>query len=211
MNNNKNTNSDNKPNSKMNMPKFNLNWMYMIIALMLIGLWWGGNPGGAGKKVVPYSQFQEYISKGYINKVLGYEDKSIEAFIKPTAVAVVFGADSNSVGKNPMVTSRAPSTDRLEDFLQTEKAAGHFDGSSDYLPKSDIFPAILINILPLVLLIGLWIFFMRRMSGNSGGGAGGVFNVGKSKAQLFEKGGSIKITFKDVPDWRKLNKKLKRL
>lgn len=71
--------------------------------------------------------------------------------------------------------------------MQAEKEAGHFDGSSDYPPKSDIFPAILIQVLPLVLLVALWIFFMRRMSGGGSGGPGGVFNVGKSKAQLFEK------------------------
>ena len=118
----------------------------------------------------------------------GYEDKSIEAFLKPTAVGAVFGADSTKVGRNPVITSRTPSTDKLEEFLQAEKEAGHFDGSSDYPPKSDIFPAILIQVLPLVLLVALWIFFMRRMSGGGSGGPGGVFNVGKSKAQLFEKG-----------------------
>ena len=180
------------------MPKFNLNWMYMIIALMLLGLWWGSDSKGAGSKAVTYSEFQDYVKKGYVSKVLGYEDKSIEAFLKPTAVGAVFGADSTKVGRNPVITSRTPSTDKLEEFLQAEKEAGHFDGSSDYPPKSDIFPAILIQVLPLVLLVALWIFFMRRMSGGGGGGAGGVFNVGKSKAQLFEKGSAIKITFKDV-------------
>ena len=180
------------------MPKFNLNWMYMIIALMLLGLWWGSDSKGAGSKAVTYSEFQDYVKKGYVSKVLGYEDKSIEAFLKPTAVGAVFGADSTKVGRNPVITSRTPSTDKLEEFLQAEKEAGHFDGSSDYPPKSDIFPAILIQVLPLVLLVALWIFFMRRMSGGGSGGPGGVFNVGKSKAQLFEKGGAIKITFKDV-------------
>ena len=197
-NNNSNNNNSNKPNNKVNMPKFNLNWMYMIIALMLLGLWWGSDSKGAGSKAVTYSEFQDYVKKGYVSKVLGYEDKSIEAFLKPTAVGAVFGADSTKVGRNPVITSRTPSTDKLEEFLQAEKEAGHFDGSSDYPPKSDIFPAILIQVLPLVLLVALWIFFMRRMSGGGSGGPGGVFNVGKSKAQLFEKGGAIKITFKDV-------------
>ena len=68
------------------MPKFNLNWMYMIIALMLLGLWWGSDSKGAGSKAVTYSEFQDYVKKGYVSKVLGYEDKSIEAFLKPTAV-----------------------------------------------------------------------------------------------------------------------------
>ena len=113
------------------MPKFNLNWMYMIIALMLLGLWWGSDSKGAGSKAVTYSEFQDYVKKGYVNKVLGYEDKSIEAFLKPTAVGAVFGADSTKVGRNPIITSRTPSTDKLEEFLQAEKEAGHFDGSSD--------------------------------------------------------------------------------
>ena len=180
------------------MPKFNLNWMYMIIALMLFGLWWGGNSNSGGSKSVSYSEFQHYVSQGYVKKVLGYEDKSIEAFIKPNFTGRVFGADSVKVGQNPLITSRAPSLDKLEDFLNAEKTAGHFDGSADYPPKSDIFPSILINFLPIILIIALWIFFMRRMSGGGSGGSGGVFNVGKSKAQLFEKGGAIKITFKDV-------------
>ena len=180
------------------MPKFNLNWMYMIIALLLFGLWWGGNSNTGGSKNVSYSEFQHYVSKGYVNKVLGYEDKSIEAFIKPNFTGRVFGADSIKAGHNPMVISRAPSLDKLEEFLDTEKTAGHFDGTADYPPKSDIFPSILINLLPIILLVALWIFFMRRMSGGGSGGSGGVFNVGKSKAQLFEKGGAIKITFKDV-------------
>ena len=127
------------------MPKFNLNWMYMIIALMLLGLWWGSDSRGAGNKAVTYSEFQDYVKNGYVSKVLGYEDKSIEAYLKPNSVGAVFGADSTKVGRNPIITSRAPSTDKLEEFLQAEKEAGHFDGTSDYPPKSDIFPAILIH------------------------------------------------------------------
>jgi len=107
---------------------------------MLLGLWWGSDSKGAGSKAVTYSEFQDYVKKGYVSKVLGYEDKSIEAFLKPTAVGAVFGADSTKVGRNPVITSRTPSTDKLEEFLQAEKEAGHFDGSSDYPPKSDIFP-----------------------------------------------------------------------
>ena len=167
---NNNTNN-NKPNNKVNMPKFNLNWLYMIIALMLLGLWWSSDSRGSGSKVVPYSDFQKYVTNGYISKVLGSE-KTLEAHVKPNAVGAIFGADSTKVGRNPIITSNPPSKDRLDKFLQDEKAAGHFDGIADYPADSDIFPAILINILPLVLLIALWIFFMRRMSGGGGGGGG---------------------------------------
>ena len=146
---NNNTNN-NKPNNKVNMPKFNLNWLYMIIALMLLGLWWSSDSRGSGSKVVPYSDFQKYVTNGYISKVLGSE-KTLEAHVKPNAVGAIFGADSTKVGRNPIITSNPPSKDRLDKFLQDEKAAGHFDGIADYPADSDIFPAIRINIIPLVL------------------------------------------------------------
>ncbi|WP_234983084.1 ATP-dependent zinc metalloprotease FtsH [Bacteroides bouchesdurhonensis] len=190
--------NNNKPNNKVNMPKFNLNWMYMFIALMLLGLYWSSNYQSNGSKAVPYSEFEKYVRSGYIGKVIGNDDRTIEAYIKSDAVGAVFGADSSKIGKNPIITTNGPSNDELNQFLKKEQEAGNFDGTFDYPTKSDLFPTILTSILPLVLLVALWIFFMRRMSGAGSGGAGGVFNVGKSKAQLFEKGSSIKITFKDV-------------
>lgn len=86
----------------------------------------------------------------------------------------------------------------LDKFLDEQTKEGNFTGSIQYEKKSDYFSIILWNVLPFVFLIGIWMFAMRRMGG--GGGAGGgsnVFNVGRSKAQLFEKG-TNRITFKDV-------------
>ncbi|WP_448787970.1 ATP-dependent zinc metalloprotease FtsH [Bacteroides graminisolvens] len=184
-----------KPN-KVNMPRFNMSWMYMIIALMLLGLYFT-NESGSVNKETSYDQFQQYVKSGYVSKVIGYDDNSVEAYIKPYFVKDVFKQDSNRVGKNPMITTEAPSRESLGEFLQKERDEAHFDGSVSYEKKKDYFSVILWNVLPIVFLIGLWMFFMRRMSGG-GGSAGNVFSVGKSKAQLFEKGGSIKVTFKDV-------------
>ncbi len=198
MDNNTNNNNNRKPTNKPNVPKFfNLNWLYLIILMMLFGLYWSSQGSGASKEV-PYSVFQKYVSQGYISKIIGYDDGSVDAYIKPNYVGTVFGADSNRVGKNPMISTKAASAESLDSFLSSETTAQHFDGEKSYKEKANYFTAILIQILPLVLLVALWIFFMRRMSGGSGGGPGGVFNVGKSKAQLFEKGGAIKVTFKDV-------------
>ena len=184
-----------KPN-KVNMPRFNMSWMYMIIALMLLGLYFT-NESGSVNKETSYDQFQQYVKSGYVSKVIGYDDNSVEAYIKPYFVKDVFKQDSNRVGKNPMITTEAPSRESLGEFLQKERDEAHFDGAVSYEKKKDYFSVILWNVLPIVFLIGLWMFFMRRMSGG-GGSAGNVFSVGKSKAQLFEKGGSIKVTFKDV-------------
>ena len=179
------------------MPKFNLNWMYMIIALMLLGLSFANGSSSVSKNI-SYDEFQQYVRDGYVSKVIGYDDNSVEIYIKPQYVGTVFKQDSTRVGRNPMITTEAPSRENLDNFLQKEKEETHFDGSVSYDKKKDYFSAILWNVLPIVFLIALWIFFMRRMGSGASGGAGGVFNVGKSKAQLFEKGGSIKVTFKDV-------------
>ena len=179
------------------MPKFNLNWMYMIIALMLLGLYFANGSSSVSKNI-SYDEFQQYVRDGYVSKVIGYDDNSVEIYIKPQYVGTVFKQDSTRVGRNPMITTEAPSRENLDNFLQKEKEETHFDGSVSYDKKKDYFSAILWNVLPIVFLIALWIFFMRRMGSGASGGAGGVFNVGKSKAKLFEKGGSIKVTFKDV-------------
>ena len=179
------------------MPKFNLNWMYMIIALMLLGLYFANGSSSVSKNI-SYDEFQQYVRDGYVSKVIGYDDNSVEIYIKPQYVGTVFKQDSTRVGRNPMITTEAPSRENLDNFLQKEKEETHFDGSVSYDKKKDYFSAILWNVLPIVFLIAFWIFFMRRMGSGASGGAGGVFNVGKSKAQLFEKGGSIKVTFKDV-------------
>lgn len=185
-----------KPNNKVNMPKFNLNWIYFIIAMMLLLLYLT-NENKSASKVVAYDEFQDYVSKGYIKKVIGYDDNSVEVFVAPSAVKHVFQQDSNRVGRNPMLFTEAPSRENLDNFLQEEKKLEHFTGEIHYDKKKDYFGTIFWNIVPFALLIGFWFYIMRRMSSGGGGAGGGVFNVGKSKAQLFEKGSSH-ITFTDV-------------
>lgn len=181
----------------MNVPRFNLNWMYMIIGLFLLGLWLT-NESGPTTKSVSYNEFQDFVREGFISKVIGYDDNSVEAFVKPAHVKDIFKQDSTKVGRNPMVITHSPSRDNLDNFLQKETENGNFDGSLNYDTKKDYLSLILWNVLPILFFIGLWIFLMRRMNSGGGGAGGNVFNVGKSKAQLFEKGGSIKINFKDV-------------
>jgi cell division protease FtsH len=193
---NNNNNANKKPN-KVNMPKFNLNWLYMIIAMMLLGLYIT-NENSTGIKSVSYDEFQQYVRDGYMSKIIGYDDNSVEAYIKPQYVKNVFQADSSKMGKNPMITTEAPSRESLGNFLQKEKDELHFDGSINYEKKRNYFGVVLWQILPIAFLIGFWIFMSRRLSGGGGAGGGGIFNVGKSRAQLFEKGTPVKVTFKDV-------------
>ncbi len=180
----------------MNVPKFSLNWMYAIIAMMLIGLYLSSE-GGSMSKEISYSEFQQYVRNGYASKIVAYNDNTVELYIKPDHLREVFKQDASKMGKSPMVTTRCPSNESISRFLDTEKDEARFQGDVKYAEKKDYISAFLINILPFVLLIGVWFFFMRKM-GSGGGSGSSVFSVGKSKAQLFEKGGSVKVTFKDV-------------
>jgi cell division protease FtsH len=182
-----------KKNSKINMPKFNLNWMYMIIAAMLLGLYLANGSGSVNKEI-SYDEFQQYVRDGYVSRVVGYDDSTVEVYVKPEHIKDIFKQDSARVGRDPVITTEAPSRESLSNFLEKEKEAGH-SLSIRYEKKKNYFSSLLLNILPFVFIIALWIFLMRRMGG---GGSGGMFSVGKSKAQLFEKGTSVNVTFKDV-------------
>lgn len=186
---------NNKP--KINVPRFNLTWLYVIIALIFAFLYFSGDEGSATKEV-NYTEFQEMVSKGYADKIVAYDNNAVEMYIKPDHIVDVFKKDASKVGRSPSINVQIGSMEALDKFLNEQTKEGNFTGSIQYKKKSDYFSIILWNVLPFVFLIGIWMFAMRRMGG--GGGAGGgsnVFNVGRSKAQLFEKG-TNRITFKDV-------------
>ena len=186
---------NNKP--KINIPRFNLTWLYVIIALIFAFLYFSGDEGSATKEV-NYTEFQEMVSKGYADKIVAYDNNAVEMYIKPDHIVDVFKKDASKVGRSPSINVQIGSMEALDKFLDEQTKEGNFTGSIQYEKKSDYFSIILWNVLPFVFLIGIWMFAMRRMGG--GGGAGGgsnVFNVGRSKAQLFEKG-TNRITFKDV-------------
>lgn len=180
------------------MPKFNLNWVYFLILGALAFLYFSGVGGGSSvDREVDYTTFKSYVSKGYAKRMeVNKGDGTLKMFVYGKHIRDVFGQDSKSTGKAPTVTTKYPSVDKVEEFVDSETKAGHFKGHVSYIQDSNMFWNIIINLLPILLLVALWMFFMRRMG--SGGGNGGVFSVGKSKAQLFEKKQGKHITFKDV-------------
>lgn len=187
--------NNNKP--KINVPRPSLSWLYVIIALVFGFLYFSSEDGGASKEIT-YTEFKEMVSKGYASKIIAYDDNTVDMFIKPENIVDVFGKDANKVGRSPSVNVKIGSMEALDKFLDEEQDSGNFTGSISYEKQTNYFGMIFWNIAPFLLLIGIWMFAMRRMSGGGGpGGAGSVFSVGKSKAQLFEKGAN-RITFKDV-------------
>ncbi len=189
---------ENEKKPKINMPRFNLSWLYMFIALTIGYLYFTGNGSGMNKQIT-YTEFKEMVNKGYADKIIAYNDNTVDMFIKPQHVKEVFKEDANKVGRSPSIHIEVGSIESLDKFMEKAQEEGKFTGSISYEKKDDMFGALFWNIAPLIFIVAIWIFIMRRMSGGMGGGGMNPFNVGKSKAQVYEKGDqNNRITFKDV-------------
>ena len=181
-------------------PKFSLTWVYGIIAVVLTFLYMqGGTPTEGITRHISYSEFKDYVGKGYAEKVVAYDDNKVELTIIPDSAARIFGQAAVKEGQPVVLFLEVGSVESLDRFLDEKSKEGTFNGKLDYKKKDNTLNNIFWNIFPFILLIGVWVFIMRRMGGGgAAGGPGGVFNVGKSKAQLFEKDGAVRVTFKDV-------------
>jgi len=193
-------NNQDKP--KMNMPKFNMNWIYIIILVILAFLFFTNEQtGNSGSAEASYNSFKNYVKSGYADKVIANKDNStLRMFVKPEHIRDVFGKGADQLGTHPFITVEIGSVESLETFINDMQKEGKFTGDFSYENHhGNEFVNLLINIGPLILIIAIWIFFMRRMGGGGGaGGSSGIFSVGKSKAKMYEKGGDLNITFKDV-------------
>ena len=193
-----NQNDNNQPK----MPKFNMNWLYITIMLIIALLFFTGGggtflSGNSPTQEATYTKFKEYVNKGYAKSVvINKDDNILKMYVKPKYIRDVFHQTAQQVGPNPYVKVEFGSVDGLEGYLTAQQKAGKLTDFSYENNKSSVWSSLLLNVLPFALLIFFWIFLMRRMSG--GGGGGGVFNVGKSKAKLYEKANDLGITFKDV-------------
>ena len=179
-----------------NTPRFNFVWLYLIAGAILLFIYLNGDSTSKSKEV-DYSQLKEYISKGYVNEIKVFDNNEIEAYIVPDSAGKIFSDSQARLGERPMLTSQIGSKEKFEEYIDSQEAAGTFAGSVKYETKPDYWGGLFWNVFPLVIFVAIWIFIMRRMSGG-GGVQGNVFSVGKSKAKLFEKDDTNRITFKDV-------------
>ncbi len=188
--------TNNTPNNKKPQIRINLTWLYLIIGIFLIGITFWDEKGDS--KEVSYTQFQQYVDKGYISKVVVVNKETAEAFINTNdslAFIEIYGASEahKHIGKETMLEVIIPSAESFDTFISSKQ-----DQKIEvkYEDRTYFFDSI-ISSLPLLLLVIFWIIIFRRMGG--GGAGGGIFSVGKSKAQLFDKNTTAQtVTFKDV-------------
>ncbi len=203
MENNQKPNKNSDANGpKMNMPRFNMNWIYFISILALGLLYFtSGGSSSSVAKTASYSDFKSMVEHGYAKKIVVNKPQSIlRMYVKPEHIRDVFHQSAEQTGKEPYLEVEFGSVDQVEQFVAKAKENKVFTGdlAFDNRRENEFFSLILTNLLPILFIVGIWIFFMRRMGGGGGGVGGSVFNVGKSKAKMYEKGGELGITFKDV-------------
>ena len=181
------------------MPRFNLSWLYIFIAMTIAYLYFTSDDSAGADRSLTYTEFKSMVNKGYANKIVAYNDNTVDMYIKPEHVKEVFKNDYKKVGRNPSMHVEIGSIDALDKFLEKAQEEGNFTGEISYEKKSDMFGAIFWNIAPIFFIIAIWMFIMRRMGGGGGNGGINPFSVGKSKAQVYEKGDNAnRVTFKDV-------------
>ena len=186
-------NKDKKPQGKGKM-SFSIYWMYGIIAIVLFGIYYA-QENSVGKEV-GWSELESYALQGGVKNIV-VDGKTGKAELTDSLAKVVFGKDAVLAnGAKAHVSAEASSRDRASDKIDQWRAAGKFNGQVKF-EESGGFMSFLFSFGPILLLVALWYFIMKRMSGGAGG-PGGVFSVGKSKAKLFDKDNNTNVTFKDV-------------
>ena len=195
-------NNQQNDNNQPKMPKFNMGWIYAIVLITLCVFFFSGGGDALGgdasaSQTATYTKFKQYVEKGYAKSVeVIKQDGVARMYVKPQNVRDVFGKTQQQTGKKPYVKTQYGSLDELTTYLDSAQQRGKVTDVSFDNTKGNFFTDLLWQFGPLALLIFFWIFLMRRMNG--GGAGGGVFNIGKSKAKMYEKANEMGITFKDV-------------
>ncbi len=185
------------PNNKKPNIKFNLYWIYSIIAITLVSLYYF-NPNTTEKEI-DWSKFEELARTGAIKSVIVYTNtNTLEATLQDSSASKVFTkSELQSAGKSLKINVSISSPDALSTDIREWREKYNFKATVSFKKENDYLTNFIFSFGPLILLAFVWFYFMRRMSGGGGPG-GGVFNVGKAKAQIFDKAANNKVTFKDV-------------
>jgi len=195
--------NDKKNTSKK--PKFNPYWIYGLVGVFLLLLVFSGDTDTGDK--VSITKFKELILNNDFEKVKVYTNTSlVEVYLKEGAAEkdayknlVTKKSSLFLMGDSPDFTVNYVEKKNFGDYLNKLKETTDLDFEISSAQQNNTVSNFLISILPFILIIGVWIFIMRRMSGGGAGGGGGqIFNIGKSKAKLFDEKTDMKTSFKDV-------------
>jgi cell division protease FtsH len=192
---------NNRPNAKK--PKFSSYWIYAVVLLLIIGM----NFFSGGWQTQPEKtpdDLYEFLRNGDVKEIVIIKNASkAKVLLTPEALEKDVHKSVNNNNLLPSVAGpqyevKYGDLQNFENELNQIKKDNNLETEISYDIETNVIGDILITILPFVLLIGIWIYLMRRMSGGAGGGGGQIFNIGKSKAKLFDEKADMKVSFKDV-------------
>jgi cell division protease FtsH len=196
-----------KKDKKPQAPKFNIYWLYGAIIFALLGMsLFGGSDSWQSVSKTNISNFEKYLNAGDVSEVVVIRNKSsVRVTLNEEALGKSEHQAANSKNMFGQDNSRGPhyqfevgSLELFEEKLEKAREQG-IVFRLEFITVENRWVDALIGFLPIIIIIGVWIFLMRRMSGGGAGGPGGqIFNIGKSKAKLFDKNTDVKTTFKDV-------------
>ncbi len=198
--------SKQQPNKKLEpkKPKFSAYWIYGAIIIIFIGInFFGGSGFNEPAKTNP-AEFESYLKAGDVKKVVIVNRNQAKVYLteeakgkdihKKTGENELFAA-----GDAPDYSFEFGDLQNFENNIQEIKAENNLDTFVTYNTQTNVWGEVFLTLLPFILIIGIWIFIMRKMSSGGGGGPGGqIFNIGKSKAKLFDQNTDVKTSFKDV-------------
>ncbi len=188
-------------------PKFSIYWVYAIIFAVLIGFNFF-NPLGSSSGRINRDEFKQMVTAGDVEKYVLVDNRDqVQIYLKKESFPK-YQDNKNLAGKlkdeGPHAYFQIGSTEdfdkKMEEFYTQENIAKEKQPESDTKNETTWFGPLLQTILPILIFVAIWILLMRKMGGGAGGGGGpgGIFNIGKSKATLFDKGTKVNITFADV-------------
>jgi cell division protease FtsH len=174
----------------------------MILLFIILQIFSGGISNTAESQTTP-SKFFEYVSYGDVEKIDIINKREVKVYL--TQEALTEDIHKNSVKANFPLSGRSANykfefgdLQNFENRLKKTEEENNLFIEVNYVTEQNIWGDLLLSMLPFILIIAIWIFIMRKMSSGGSGAGGQIFNIGKSKAKLFDAKSDVKITFKDV-------------
>ena len=194
-----------QPNNQDKKPKRSpLTWLYyaVMVGLVIFFFFPTGGKKGADKDL-SYTKFTAYINNDAIASVTVYDDNTAKAKIRPESYALVFGNQEAGENVKGELNAVIPTVEEFAKYIDSVNVKRKEQGKAaidvSYAKSKDHWYLILVNILPFLLIVLFFVWMSRGMANAAGGGGpGGIFNVGKAKAEVFDKDKKNKVTFKDV-------------